>query len=172
MAINHPVAEALLTLIDGVSLGTFEELAPQFPIFAMSWVKQVRAIAAAFPNLSLTLDPLEESGFGYYDSIAFSIFSTSLGCEIGRGGRYIAHEGLPAYGFTLYLTPLLRNSKIADESPRCLVLEGANEKIAYDLREKGWHTVYSTARTAAEATQEAKEHKCKHLLEKENLSDV
>ncbi len=171
-ALNHPTPDAILKLIDGVTLEGFEELAPQFPIFAMSWVKQIRAIKEAFPKLSLTLDPLEESGFGYYDNIGFSIFSKSLGCEIGRGGHYIAHNNLSAYGFTLYLSPLLNNNQMVDDSPRCLVLADANEETARNLREKGWHTIYSSARTAPQAKQEATEHNCKHILEKEEPLNV
>lgn len=164
--------ELLLTLMDDVDIAALKKLTPQLPDFASNWLEQISALFEAFPSLPITLDPLEQNGFGYYDGIAFSLFSKSLGCEIGRGGRYIAHDDLPAYGFTLYLTPLLLQSRLVDDAPRCLILPQANEKIAKDLREKGWRTVYATARTAAEAIEEAKRLGCEKYLEKDEVTDV
>lgn len=170
--LEEPLGGTILALMDGATLESVEDRMQDLPAFAASWLEHVRAIKRALPELTITLDPLEESGFGYYDGIAFSIFSRSLGCEIGRGGRYIAHENLLAYGFTLYLNPMLRNSTLEDKATRCLILSGANEEAAKDLREKGWRTVYSTARTAAEAKQEAARFHCTKLLERDKVTDV
>ena len=44
----------------------------------------------ALPKLQITIDPLEQRGFGYYEGITFSYFCGGIRSEIGRGGHYIA----------------------------------------------------------------------------------
>lgn len=171
-ATGHALSSILLALIDGITAEEIESLLPKLPSMAAKWLKKVNAFTEAFPNLTITLDPLEESGFGYYEGIAFSLFSTQLACEIGRGGHYRAHENLPAYGLTLYLTPLLEQRQSEDNTPRCYVMPQANEEICADLRKKGWYTLYGSARSAAEAKIEASAQGCQHLLEKDEVINV
>src|SRR5439155_25638127 len=66
-------------------------------------------VAAALPNLKVTVDPVENRGFEYHTGISFTFFARvdpehgPLG-ELGRGGRYQAGEPAipePATGFTL-----------------------------------------------------------------------
>lgn len=57
--------------------------------------------------VSITIDPLEMRGFGYYTGVRFSLFYTDKQLEIGRGGRYHTHYGEAATGFTLYTEDLL-----------------------------------------------------------------
>lgn len=170
--LSHPIAEVLLKLMDGADLKSIEGLINQLPTIVGVWVDKVNKISEMLPSLKFTLDPLEQSGFDYYDGIAFSLFSASLGAEIGYGGRYIAHDNLLAYGISLYLNPLLRNSSLKDNSTRCLVLAGANEQVAKKLREKGWHTLYTSAKTPPESIEEAKKFGCTHILEEDSVNDV
>ena len=44
--------------------------------------------------------------------------------------------------------------------------------MAKDLREKGWHTLYTSAKTAAETMEEAQKFGCTHLLEKDSIINV
>ena len=171
-SINHPLCAHMLTLMDGVTLEQIKPLLPKLPADTAMWLQRVELIQQQLPDLTLTLDPLEKSGFGYYDGIGFSLFSATLGGEIGYGGRYIAHDDLPAYGLTLYLNPLIRSSKIEDSPSRCLVLPTANESLARDLREKGWHTIYSQAKSADAASAEAHQFNCSHILEKDEINNV
>ena len=170
--LNHPISEVLLQLMDGADLESIEALRGQLPATVGVWIDNIKKIQNQLPTLNFTLDPLEKSGFGYYDGIAFSFFSTSLGAEIAYGGRYIAHDNLLAYGVSLYLNPLLRNSSLKDKSTNCLVLAGANEEMAKELREKGWHTIYTSAKNAPDSIAEAKKFGCTHILKKDNISDV
>lgn len=170
--IDSPISETLSDLLDGTDINRFESLLGQLPTFASSWLDKVRLIDENLADLSFTLDPLEESGFGYYDGIAFSLFSSSLGMEIGRGGRYIAHDNLLAYGLTLYLSPLLSIQAEPLNEKRCLIVFGADEGAAKDLREKGWQCFYSQAKTSEEAAPEAAERNCTKILEKDCLIDV
>ncbi len=162
----------ILKLMDGITVEAFKQLLPKLPKSAQAWLKTVEKIATQLPALPLTLDPLEENGFDYYEGIAFSLFSKHINSEIGRGGGYRAHENLLAYGLTLYLNPLLYNSIGGEKSQRCLVLKHADESIAADLRQKGWLTSYSSASKAEDATDEAKQLACSHLLEKDELIHV
>src|SRR2546430_9710966 len=73
-------------------------------------------LAAAVPNLKVTVDPVENRGFEYHTGISFTFFARvdpehgPLG-ELGRGGRYQAGAPTapePATGFTLYTDTILR----------------------------------------------------------------
>ena len=169
---DSSISQTLLQLLDGTTLEFLQDHQAQLPASMERWLQFVQAIQAQLPQLTLTLDPLEENGFGYYDGIVFSIFSKKLGAEIGRGGRYIAHDNLPAYGFTLYLTSLIYEGEYEEETTRCLVAAGANEEKAKECREKGWHTLYASAKSAAELTEEAQRFACDYLLQGENVTHV
>lgn len=171
-ALDKSLSEILLTLMDGATIGDIEKLEDQLPDFASYWLGDVKLIKQELPSLEITLDPLEESGFGYYRGITFSLFSKSLGYEIGRGGRYIAHDKLVAYGFTLYLTPFIYKSSLKDKAKRCLILPDADESIATNLREEGWRTIYASATSSSEINKEAKQLKCSYILKGDKVTDV
>lgn len=172
MQLEGDLSANLLALMDGATVESIRQMLPQLPASVSQWLNRIEAVAVALPKLRITLDPLEESGFGYYEGIAYSLFSQKLGFEIGRGGRYVAHDNLPAYGFTLYLTPLIYEANLEEETSRCLIAQGANEEIARDLREKGWNTLYATAKSSAELTDEAGKFNCSKILHKDTLTDV
>ncbi|EDP64737.1 ATP phosphoribosyltransferase involved in histidine biosynthesis [alpha proteobacterium BAL199] len=70
----------------------------------------VDLVAAAEPELAITLDPVENRGFEYHTGIAFSLFARGVRGEMGRGGRY-RPNGDPtetATGFTLYMEMVLQ----------------------------------------------------------------
>lgn len=69
----------------------------------------------AYPDLPVTLDPLEKRGFDYHTGIGFSIFATGLRGEIARGGAYLTGFGEPATGLSVYMERVLRG--LPDLSP-------------------------------------------------------
>jgi len=126
-------------------------------------------LQAAHPQLTITHDPLDSHGYGYYDQLAFSLFSKRLGCEIGRGGRYLAFKETPAHGFTFSLTPLLHACDWREEAVKCLISPSATPEEAKNLRKKGWQTLYATA---SDITLEATELGCQYILETNGLKEL
>ena len=69
-------------------------------------------IAEAVPAVALILDPLEHcrlgglGGLDYHQGVGFSIFTSKVRSELGRGGRYGGDE--ISTGLTLYLERVLR----------------------------------------------------------------
>ena len=92
--------------------------------------------------LSITIDPLEMHGFGYYSGVSFSLYLKSKQAEIGRGGRYTTHYGETASGFTLYSEDLLAVLPLPEERPRKVLSSSATEAEAQEWRDKGFVTVY------------------------------
>src|SRR6516165_5779824 len=91
-------------------------------------------LAAAAPELKVTVDPVENRGFEYHTGISFTFFATGsatygpLG-ELGRGGRYDAGDpgaSEPSTGFTLYTDTILRALPEALAPRRVLLPLGAS----------------------------------------------
>src|SRR6266700_2691884 len=86
-------------------------------------------LAAAVPNLKVTVDPVENRGFEYHTGISFTFFAGGVAGrgplgELGRGGRYEAGDPTspePATGFTLYTDTILQTLSPA-APPRRLLL--------------------------------------------------
>ncbi len=103
-------------------------------------------LAAAAPELKVTVDPVENRGFEYHTGISFTLFAATarpVG-ELGRGGRYEAGdpaEPEPATGFTLYTDTILRTLPPAASPRRVLLPLGADRASSRALRESGWITV-------------------------------
>ena len=100
------------------------------------------------PDLTITVDPVENRGFEYHTGISFTFFSRGERGEIGGGGRYLASLGgnglgwhEPATGFTLYIDNILRVLPLP-EPPRRIFVSAADEtRVAAELRGKGWITI-------------------------------
>jgi ATP phosphoribosyltransferase regulatory subunit len=129
-------------------------------------------LAAAVPNLKVTVDPVENRGFEYHSGISFTFFARvdpehgPLG-ELGRGGRYQAGAPAtpePATGFTLYTDTILRTLPPVPRRRRVLVPPTADRERAAALREAGWITVAALAR-AASWQAEARRLGCSYVLE-------
>ena len=105
----------------------------------------IEAIAAAFPDVRITLDPTERHGFEYQSSIGFSLFGAGLLGEAGRGGSYtIVHAGgreEPAVGFSLFLDPLVDAGLMQRDAKRIFIPLGSDQSIAAKLRREGWATI-------------------------------
>lgn len=73
----------------------------------------------AYPDIPVTLDPLERREFNYHTGMGFSIFATGLRGVIARGGAYLTGFGEPATGLSVYMERVLRG--LPDLSPTQLV---------------------------------------------------
>lgn len=124
-------------------------------------------LAAAAPEVKVTVDPVENRGFEYHTGISFTFFAASLGSvgELGRGGRYQAGDpstAEPATGFTLYTDTILRTLP-AVATPRLLLPFGTDRALGRALREAGWLTV-AALEPSADWRAEARRLGCGYVL--------
>src|SRR5204863_818315 len=129
-------------------------------------------LAAAVPDLKVTVDPVENRGFEYHSGISFTFFARAnpehgpLG-ELGRGGRYQAGDPAapePATGFTLYTDTILRTLPPPPPRRRVLVPFEADQGRAGALRAEGWITVAALV-PAADWRAEAARPGCAYVLD-------
>jgi ATP phosphoribosyltransferase regulatory subunit len=128
-------------------------------------------LAAAAPELRVTVDPVENRGFEYHTGISFTFFAGGAaacgsGGELGRGGRYQGGDPYapePATGFTLYTDTILRSLPDTPAPRRLLLPLGADRARAHALREKGWITV-AALEPVADWWAEARRLGCSHVL--------
>lgn len=129
-------------------------------------------LAEAAPDLTATVDPVENRGFEYHTGISFTFFagggaSCGSSAELGRGGRYEAGDPAgpePATGFTLYTDTILRTLPGLAPSRRLLLPPGTAPARAASLRDKGWVTV-AALEPVADWRGEARRLGCTHILE-------
>jgi len=114
----------------------------------------VALVKDAAPEISITIDPVENRGFEYHAGVTFVLFAMGVRGELGRGGRYlagggvdgttassarIAHDGAePATGFTLFMDTVL-GTLTPDQSAKRVYLpldSSAADRRA--LKAEGW----------------------------------
>ncbi len=103
-------------------------------------------IAKLAPEITLTIDPVENRGLEYHTGVSFMILQPALRGELAAGGRYVAApvgdgKSEPATGFTIYLDTVLR--ALGDPSPslRILLPAETDRADAAKLRADDWITV-------------------------------
>lgn len=158
MAATGPAAQALerLAVLD---LGAEASRARQ----ALGDV--VGAIRARSPELSLTVDPVENRGFEYHTGVTYTLFATGARGELGRGGRYPAPtaEGPePATGFSLFMDTIMRTLDKPAAARRLFVPHGAGPGEARRHRSDGW-IVIEGLNAADNHVEEARRLGCTHL---------
>jgi ATP phosphoribosyltransferase regulatory subunit len=126
----------------------------------------VARLGQAAPDLSITIDPVENRGFEYHTGISFSFFGRGVRGELGRGGRYRTGNGggEPATGFTLYTDTVLRALPTQAPPRRLYVPAGSEAALARRLRGEGWVTVAGLA-PVKDPAEEARRLNCGHRLE-------
>lgn len=128
-----------------------------------------RALMAALPGTSFTVDPVESRGLEYHTGVSFTIFRAGVRGELGLGGRYLAGRAgntraqEPATGFTLYLDPILRALPEPAPPERVYVPHGTPADIAAGLRENGHRTVAGLEPERGDTLTEARRLGCSHL---------
>ena len=128
-------AESALTALSQLSL----------PPAADAEVARLRAVvdglAAAEPDVSITIDPVEYRGFEYQTGVSFTLFARGVRGELGRGGRYVTIAGEDATGFTLFLDSLMRAVPPPERPSRVFLPYGTEPARAAAVRDDGWIAV-------------------------------
>ncbi|HEY4134282.1 MAG TPA: ATP phosphoribosyltransferase regulatory subunit [Alphaproteobacteria bacterium] len=133
----------------------------------------VGLIAAALPDLKLTVDPVENRGFEYHCGVSFVLFALNMRGELGRGGRYMAgvngslekDKGEPSTGFTLFMDTVLQAMPGPQPDKKLYLPHGAAPAEGRRLRAEGWTTVAGLAPAGdADAKAEARRLGCSHVL--------
>jgi ATP phosphoribosyltransferase regulatory subunit len=131
------------------------------------------------PDLSITIDPVENRGFEYHTGVSFTFFARGFSAELGRGGRYLAQPGgssgevalaaiEPATGFTLYTESVLAAAPPPPASGSLYVPFGTPLAVAKALRQEGWATIMGLA-AAADPKLEAERLGCDHYHDGEGV---
>jgi len=130
----------------------------------------VEGVHRALPQLSVTIDPVENRGFEYHTGVSFTFFGRGVRGELGRGGRYRTGngEGEPATGFTLYTDSVLRALPEQKPMPRVYMAPGGDAVAAGRLRAEGWAVVAGLA-AVADVAAEARRLRCSHWLDGEKI---
>jgi ATP phosphoribosyltransferase regulatory subunit len=126
----------------------------------------VDLIAAAAPDLKLTIDPVENRGFEYHSGVSFVMFALNVRGELGRGGRYMAGangSSEPATGFTLFMDTVLQAMAGPARAKKLYLPHGTTPADGRRLRTEGWTTVAALA-ADADAKAAARKLGCSHLL--------
>ncbi|HXC90963.1 MAG TPA: ATP phosphoribosyltransferase regulatory subunit [Stellaceae bacterium] len=159
-------AEAALVALDRL------DLPPRARAERMRLGAVLDGLRDAAPDLTVTVDPVENRGFEYHTGISFTFFAggaaaSGSSSELGRGGRYQAGDPAapePATGFTLYTDTILRTLPDAPPPRRLFLPLGAARAHAARLRDKGWITV-AALEPAADWRSEARRLGCTHVFE-------
>ncbi len=125
----------------------------------------VELVAAARPDLQLTVDAVEHRGFEYHTGVSFSVFARAERAELGRGGRYHvgdAGDGEPATGATLFMHTVLRALDATPLRPRLFVPFGIADAETAPLRVDGWATV-NGLESVTDVSVEATRLGCSHF---------
>ena len=128
----------------------------------------VDAVHVRAPELSLTVDLVENRGFEYHIGLCFTLFARGVRGELGRGGRYLAGgdftdgPGEPATGFTVYTDTILSALAAPAAAPIVFVPFSALAGTAQSLRRMGWSTLGGLAETG-DARAEARRLGCTHV---------
>lgn len=128
-------------------------------------------VRASLPDLTLTIDPVENRGFEYHTGVTFTFFAKGVRGELGNGGRYQANgvtgdgkDGEAATGFTLFMDTVLRAVAPPKGPPRVYLPVATAVKDAAKLRSEGWITVAGLIESA-DAEAEAARLGCSHVLD-------
>ena len=137
----------------------------------------INALAAARPDLSLTVDPVENRGFEYHTGVSFTFFAKNVRGELGCGGRYVAgngesgSNGETATGFTLFMDTILRSLPQAEQKNRLYLAAGTDAETAGKYRAEGWIAVLGMD-ADKDVEAEAKRLHCTHILDGGNPRQI
>ena len=122
-------------------------------------------ISEAYPNLTVTLDPLEVRGFEYHTGVGFSIFAKGLRGEIARGGAYLTGFAEPATGLSVYMERVLRGLPGKILSQHIYIPINIPKRTILDYIDRGRSVIVGRYRSDDKmAIIEAKKLKCTFFL--------
>ncbi len=126
------------------------------------------------PELHVTVDPGEYSGFEFQTGIGFCLFAKGVRGELGRGGRYPVGGGQdsePATGFTLYLDSLMRALPKMAQIKYIYCPFGTDMAVLSRLRKDGYRTICGLD-TVAQETAEAGRLNCQYIWQAGKITEI
>ena len=107
--------------------------------FRSEFEEIIATIMTRSPDLSLTIDTVENRGFEYHTGITYTLFARGVSGELGRGGRYPAPAGdgtEPATGFSLFMDTVLRarGRKAGPDRLSCHTAQTRHEPVSGALK--------------------------------------
>lgn len=126
----------------------------------------VALVQTALPDLSITIDPVENRGFEYHTGVSFSLLARGIRGELGRGGRYLAQAGEqpePATGFTLYCDTVIHAVPAPAAKPRIFLPVETSRRAASEYQARGFATVLGLE-AVEDVRAEAIRLGCGHVL--------
>ena len=129
-------------------------------------VSVAEAVRVASPELSLTVDAVENRGFEYHSGVTFSVFAQGSQRELGRGGRYrlVHNDGdEPAVGASLLVDALLGAMPPKVSGKRLYVPYSTPRAAVAELQDKGW-SVVAGLMLVDDVSLEAGRLDCSHVL--------
>lgn len=112
-------------------------------------------------DVSLTIDVLENTGFEYHKNMGFTLFSSGVSGELGRGGRYDIY-GEAARGFTIYMDMV---SPLCDdfvEKDTVFISNKEPWNVISDLQNEGWVVVRGVSPNNG----------CRHIYEDGRVKEI
>ena len=171
--IGGDVAPYLIALLEasGRQPDELAGLIPTLPKAAADLLSDLLDVAASvqsvYPDLPITLDPLELHGVEYHTGVGFAFFGAGLRGEIARGGSYITGFGEAATGLSVYMERVLRGLPDADRPAFIYIPKsiGGDKalKTAFQYATRGRHIVIGT-KDGAGAEEEARASGCRFIL--------
>lgn len=123
------------------------------------------------PDVTLTVDPVENRGFEYHTGVSFTLFARSSSGELGRGGRYLAGGTEPATGATLFMDTVLAALPGPQPARRIFLPFGTPRSWAQALRAQGWITIAGLD-AAANAVTEGRRLGCGHRFADQGVVEI
>lgn len=168
-------AQTLTALLDAAgpadtALGALAKVAlsPAARVLAERLAAVVAAVQQHAPATKLTVDPVEFRGWQYHTGVCVTVFALGQREELGRGGRYIAHNDEPACGLTVRPEVLLRAARPITLRPRAYVPFGTPSARAAQLRAEGYATVVGLS-SVSDAAAEARRLACAFVVSSDAL---
>lgn len=137
--------------------------------------KLVSKLTEIAPDLMLTIDPGEYTGFEYQTGISFSLFAGGVRGELGRGGRYLVNaelgDGEPATGFSLYLDSLMRALGDCEVEKKVFVPCSSGQTVLKELQAKNYRTVQGLEKVS-DVEAEARRMECELVWQDGQIKEI
>lgn len=179
--IGTDTAETLLALMQAIGPveNALENLSKiDLPLGAAECRREFKNVLATIternPDLSLTIDTVDNRGFEYHTGITYTLFARGMRSELGRGGRYPAPAGNrtePATGFSLFMDTVLCALDRKTNPNRLFVPHGTSYAQSRQWRAEGWIVVEGLEPTDDTAV-EARRLNCNHLADAGKIQNL
>ena len=151
------------------------DLGPEAATERRALIEVIGLIETTAPELTLTVDPVENRGFEYHSGVTFTFFARGVRGELGTGGRYIAHRGNhheePSTGFTLFMDTVLRALPEYKPQSRIYVPFETSCEDTEKLRRDGWAAVKGLEKID-HISDEAKRLLCTHIFMNNQITEL